>query len=69
MATSTPFRPNSRRERLEWIAARMKERWSQLPQYANYTDRDWIRISSPGSSLLSMPVLDPSCKVTMPADY
>jgi hypothetical protein len=67
--TSMPFRPNSRRERLEWAAARLKERLSPHPQYANYTDADWIGMAPLDSGWMHMPVLDPTCKVRMPQDH
>ena len=67
--TSTRFYPKSWRERLEWVAARQKERYSQHPSRANFTDRDWIALVPPGSDYwLTVPVLDPSCKVTMAPD-
>jgi hypothetical protein len=69
MQTPVPFRPNSRRERLEWAAARLKERLSPHPQYAKYKDADWIAMAPLDSGALHMPVLDPTCKVTMPPDH
>ena len=69
MTTSSSFRPRSRQERLEWVAARFKERLSPLPHYAKYTDLDWLRMAPPSSVLMQMPVLDPNCKVTTPPEW
>ncbi len=63
------FYPNSRQERLEWGAARLKERSSQDPRCANWPDRRWISRVSPGDdSLMTLPVLDPTCVVKMDPD-
>ena len=69
MQTPVPFRPNSRRERLKWAAARLKERLSPHPPYASYTDAQWIGMAPMHSGAMLLPVLDPTCKVTMPLDH
>lgn len=61
-ARTKRFQPSSSQERREWIAARLKERWSRYPQYAGYTDLDWHRIAPIGSEkMLEAAVLDPGC--------
>jgi hypothetical protein len=67
--TQAPFRPNSLQERLEWSAARLKERLSPHPPYANYTDAQWIGMAPMHSGAMLLPVLDPACKVTMPPSW